>query len=200
MLQKNRLLKKLLIIGIILSLLYSFFESYTNSATLDKSAYITAIGIDIGDVENYKVSFQISTIHSSSANLSQEEESSGSSSSGSSSSSSSNSVSFVVNTVECNSIDNGISLMNTYIDKTIDLSHCRIVVISESLAKNGLSKVLYALVNKIEIRPDCNIIISRTPDDEFTDGSKPSIQDILANFYDVITSTENISGYTENVT
>lgn len=90
--------------------------------------------------------------------------------------------------------------MNTYIDKTVDLSHCKILLISEELAKTGISSILYSMINKLEIRPDCNIIISRIPDDEFIDESKPTMQDILSQFYNITTSTENISGYTENVT
>lgn len=158
-----------------------------------------AIGIDVGDVEKYKISFQVSTTHSSS-DLSN---SGGGGSSGGSSSngpSKSGSPSFIVNTVECDSIDTGINLINSYLDKTIDLSHCKILLVSDTIAKEGISSIIYTLVNKVEIRPDCNIIISQIPKDEFPDNKNPSIQDLLSKFYDITTNTENKSGYTENVT
>lgn len=199
MLIQNKLFKKILLISIALTLLYAFLGDYPTSIGLDKLAYITAIGVDVGEIENYKISFQLSSVHSSSFDASAEGSSS-SNSSNSSSSSGSPSPSFVVNTVECDSIDNGISLMNTYTDKTVDLSHCKILLISEELAKSGVSPILNSMINKLEIRPDCNIIVSRIPDEEFKDQKKPTMQDILSEFYNVTTSTENISGYTENVT
>lgn len=196
---KNNLLRNILIIAILFSLMFSLAENPSSSVGLDNLAYITAIGIDIGEKDTYKISFQVSTIKSSSSDSS---EGSSSSSSGSSEEESSNSksTSFTINTVECNSIDSGISLMNTYLDKSIDLSHCQIVVISEDLAKNGIYSIINAMVNKIEIRPDCNIIISKIPKDEFSDSDRPSIQDLLSEYYNVTTNTENKSGYTKNIT
>lgn len=194
---KNNLLRNILLIAILFSLMFSLLENPSSSVGLDNLAYITAIGIDIGDKDTYKISFQVSTIQSSSADSSSED-STGSSSGGGSSES--KSTSFNINTVECNSLDSGISLMNTYLDKSIDLSHCQIIVISEDLAKNGIYSIINAMVNKIEIRPDCNIIISRIPKDEFSDSDKPPIQDLLSEYYDVATNTENKSGYTENMT
>lgn len=108
--------------------------------------------------------------------------------------------SFEVHTVECDSIDSGINIINTYVDKKIDLSHCKLLLLSEEIAKNGISPIVYTLVNKIEIRPDCNLIISKIPDDEFTDEQKPSIQELLPKYYDVTTNTKIESGYTQNIT
>ncbi len=207
--KKNNFIKTLLLIAIFFCLLFSFFQKPTNSIGLDNLAYVTAIGIDVGDYNTYKISFQISTVQSSSS--SQEESSGGSSgessggSSGESSSSNSSgeggkSSSFNVNTVECNSIDSGISLVNTSIDKSIDLSHCGVIVISEELAKKGISPIIYSIFNKIEIRPDCNIIVSRIPKDEFSDAEKPSLEKLLPDYYNATTNTENLSGYTANMT
>ena len=184
-------------IAILFSLIFSLSENPSSSVGLDNLAYITAIGIDIGEKDTYKISFQVSTINSSSSDSSSKDSTDSSSGGGSSES---KSTSFNINTVECNSIDSGISLMNTYLDKSINLSHCQIIVISEELAKTGIYSIINSMVNKIEIRPDCNIIISKIPTDEFSDSNKPSIQDLLSDYYDVTTNTENKSGYTENIT
>ena len=199
--KKNKLLKNILILSIIFSLTYSFFGKSNSSNTLDELAYIMSIGIDVGDIDAYKITFQVSTIYSSSSDLSGGENSSSSSSgnSGESSSESKN-PSFTIHTIECESIDNGINLMNTYVDKTIDLSHCKLLLLSEELAKQGIAPIIYSLVNKIEITPDCNLIISKIPNSEFTDDKKPSIQDVLPKYYDVTSNTKNESGYSLNVT
>ncbi len=197
MLKKNNFFKILLLIAIFFCFLFSFFQKPTNSIGLDNLAYVTAIGIDVGSSNTYKINFQVSTIQSSSSS---QEESSGESSSSSSSGEGGNSSSFNVNTVECNSIDSGISLINTYMDKSIDLSHCGVIVISEELAKKGISPIIYSMFNKIEIRPDCNIIVSRIPKDEFSDDKKPTLEKLLPDYYDATTNTENLSGYTANMT
>ena len=191
--KRNNLLKNILILCIIFSLAYSFFGKSNSSNTLDDLAYIMAIGIDIGKTNTYQISFQVSTIYSSSSDSSNKESSSGNSSE-------SKTPSFTIRTVECDSIDSGINLIDTYVDKSVDLSHCKLLLVSEDLAKQGISSIIYSLVNKIEIRPDCNLIISSIPDTEFTSDSKPSIQELLPKFYDVTTSTEIESGYTENIT
>lgn len=38
-------------------------------------------------------------------------------------------------TIECNSIDSGINLLNSFISKRINLAHCKAFVFSETLAK-----------------------------------------------------------------
>lgn len=197
--KKNNLLKNLLIICIVFSLVYSFFGKSNSSNDLDQLAYIMSIGIDVGDIDKYKISFQTSTIYSSSSDLSGEGSSSGGGQSGSSSSKS-KTPSFEVHTIECNSIDSGINIINTYVDKKIDLSHCKLLLLSEEIARQGISPIIYTLVNKIEIRPDCNLIISEIPDDEFVGTDKPSIQELLPKYYDVTTNTKIESGYTQNIT
>lgn len=69
---KNKLLKNILILCIVFSLVYSFFGKSNSSNDLDQLAYIMSIGIDVGDIDTYKISFQTSTIYSSSSDLSGE--------------------------------------------------------------------------------------------------------------------------------
>ena len=60
--------------------------------------------------------------------------SSGGSSSESSSSSGSESSDTAIDTIEATSLESGISLANSYISKRINLSHCKVIVISEQVA------------------------------------------------------------------
>ena len=76
-----------------------------------------------GENSDLKISFQLSI---PSANGS-----SGSSSGGDSSSDSSDTV---IDTIECTSVESGISLANGYVSKKINLAHCKVLVISEEVA------------------------------------------------------------------
>lgn len=182
--------------------MYAFFSNSTSSKKIDNMAYIVAVGIEKGTIEKYKMTFELSTVKSSSesSSSSKSDQSSNSSSTGNSSEYE-NSSSYSTYSVECDSIDTGISLLNTYINKHINLSHCKIIVLSEDLARDGVRSIVYNFVNKIEIRPDCNIIISQTPGNEFDEKNKPTLEDVLNMYFEISSNTnDNDTDYTKIVT
>lgn len=199
---KNNLFKKIFIIIIIISFLFSF-NIYTNSSEdIDDMAYVMAIGVDTDSNEKYKISLQLSTMESSAtdAMLKTTSSSSGGSSNSSGSSEADTASKYVVYTMETDSIDSAINIANAYVNKNINLSHCKILVISEEIAKNGIEDIVNSIINKVEVRPDCNIVISKVPADEFDDTkSQPKIEDILSKYYDVASNIENGRGYSETV-
>lgn len=103
-------------------------------------------------------------------------------------------------TIECATIDSGINLINNYISKKVNLSHCKAVVISEVLASEGLSEHIYTLVNNIELRPDCNVIISRCDASTFLENSKPTLESVSARYYELVLNSSEYTGYIENIT
>ena len=105
-----------------------------------------------------------------------------------------------ISTVECGSINSGISLINSYISKKVNLSHCKAIIISEELAYEGISEYIYTLVNNIEIRPDCNIVISRCKAEDYLNNSNPTLESVSARYYEFILNSSEYTGYTENVT
>lgn len=112
---------------------------------------------------------------------------------------SSQSQSSTITTVDCASIDSGIALINSYISKKINLSHCKAIIISEELAYEGISEIIYTLVNNIEIRPDCNIIISKCRAEDYLNHSTPTLESVSARYYEFILNSSEYTGYTENV-
>lgn len=199
---KNNLFKKIFIIIIVISFLFSF-NIYTNSSEdIDDMAYVMAIGVDTDSNEKYKISLQLSTMESSAtdAMLKTTSSSSGGSSNSSGSSESDTASKYVVYTMETDSIDSAINIANAYVNKNINLSHCKILVISEEIAKSGIEDIVNSIINKVEVRPDCNIVISKVPTDEFDDTkSQPKIEDVLSKYYDVTSNIENGRGYSETV-
>ena len=195
------LLKKIFIVLILISIIYAFFSNSSSSKKIDNMAYIVAVGIEKGNIEKYKMTFELSTVKSSSSESSSDSEKNSNGDSSGNSSESENSSPYNTYCVECASIDTGISLLNTYVNKQINLSHCKILVISEDLAKEGIRSIVYNFVNKIEIRPDCNIVISQTPGDEFSKNKKPSLDDVLDQYFEISSNTDdNDTDYTKIVT
>lgn len=199
---KNNLFKSIFIIAIIISFLFSFDIHSNNNKNIDDMAYIMGIGIDVGSTEKYKISLQLTTMESSATDavIKTSNDSSGSSGGGSSSSESDTSSKYMIYTMETDSIDSAINIANAYVNKDINLSHCKILVISEDIAKKGIEDIVNSIINKVEVRPDCNIVISKIPADEFdTNTDKPKISEVLAKYYDVTSNIETGRGYSETV-
>ena len=200
---KTDIVKKIFIIAIVLSLL-SGFNEYSNSAqNIDDLSYAVAIGVDTGETAKYRISLQLTTMESS-ATESAISESSGSSegsqsSSNPVSSSGSTSSNYIIQTMETDSIDSALNIANSYINKTINLSHCKILLVSEEIAKQGVEPLVNSLINKVETRPDCSIIVSKIPDDEFENDKKPKIEELISKYYDVASNLESGRGYSETI-
>lgn len=148
---------------------------------IDKLAYVVALGFDKGENNNLKMTFQISIPMSEA---------------GSESSGSSQSSNVLVNTIDCTSINSGLNLINTYISKRINLSHCKAIVFSEELASLGISEYVYTLMNEPEIQPNTNIIISKCDARLFIENSKPILEQLSAKYYEIAASSSQYTGYT----
>ena len=127
----NKIIRNVFVIIMCVVLFLGFNASYT-SLNIDNLAYVVALGIDVGENDVYKVSFQFIPRNKDE-------------NSDSSSSSSGNKV--VINTVEAPSLNTAINLMNSYLARKINLSHCKVVIFSEKIATNGIAKEIYSLTN-----------------------------------------------------
>lgn len=171
---------KKLAIFCILTILLTLLSGCYDSRGVEDLAYVTAIGLDVSENNLISLTLQISIPSSGS-----------SSDSGSSQSSKTNSI-----TVECTSINSGLALANSYISKEIDLSHCKVIILSEKLAEQGISDYLNTLSNNVELRPDCNIIITKCDAKNFIENAEPSIEALTARYYEVSINSSQYTGYT----
>lgn len=182
--------KKFIIIIILLILIFSLTGCY-DAKGVEELAYVVAIGIDLSDDNQLELTLQFAT---SDAGVNT---SSSSSNNGSSSSSQTSGTS--ITTVKCASIDSGLALINGHISKRINLSHSKEIIISEKLAYSGLSDCLDTLTNKIEIRPDCSIVISNCKAQEYLKNVKPSLENLTARYYKASLNSYEYTGYTVNM-
>lgn len=158
-----------------------------NSVTsMDNLAYVVAVGFDIKDTGKLELSFQIALPSGSEG--------------GSSGSSSSQSSSSIVTSVECNSFESGVNLVNSYLSKELNLSHCKAIVFSEEIASQGIGEYLYTLINHVEIRPTCNVIISKCNAKYFLNNSSPMLDQLSSKYYEIASTSERVTGYTYNIT
>lgn len=178
----KKLIRNIFIATVIIILVLAFSSSYT-SFSIDNLAFVIAIGIDKGDNDgNLKVSFQIAKPSSISETGSAQGETS------------------IINTVETSSIYSAINLMNSYIGKEINLSHCKLIVFSEEVAAAGISDSVYTLINNVQIRPSTNIVVSKTDAKYYIENSKPSIEALPTKYYEIFPNSSKYTGYTSNAT
>ncbi len=174
---KNKLL-------IIIFLIFALFtlSGCTNNATknIENFYYVVSIGIDKGTEQEIKLSVQIAT-----------------SSSGDSSDSAQSTTSNIY-TVECSSINAGISIFDNFLSKKLSFSHCSAIIFSEEIAKQGIGKYVKTLSNNPEIRPTCNIIISNSKSLETLECISNSHEDFSAKLYEFIINSVDYTGYSIN--
>lgn len=167
------------------------FSGYLHEQDINDLAYIIAVGFDVGDNDDIKLTFQISI---------PSKNGSGSSSSGGSSSEGSGSSDTLKQTVECNSFNSGLNMANNIISKKLSLTHCKFIVFSEEFASRGISNYIYTLENNVELRSNCNVLISTTSAEKFINSSTPVLEHSTSKYYEIITTSSRYSGYTTNAT
>lgn len=181
MIKIKSIFHKLLIFIIIILFLVAFSSSY-NSLSIDKLAYVVAMGVDNSDSNNLSVTFQFTNASSVTESGTTEKSPS------------------IVNTVEASSISTAINLMNTYIGKKLNLSHCKVIVFSEEIAKEGISQEVYTLINNTQIRPSANIVVSKCDAKFYIENSKPLFENLITKYYDILPSSSKYTAYTSNST
>lgn len=170
-----------LAIGIVSILFFVAFASTHRIQSIDDLSYVVALGIDAGTNDKLKVTFQFTMPNSSGENISGETAPS------------------VIDSVEAPSIDAAINLMNTYVSKEMNLAHCKVIVFSEELAMEGIKEEIYSLANKIQVRPDTNIVISTSSAEEYIESVHPSLENLVTKFYAILPNSSQYTGYTANV-
>lgn len=160
-----------------------FSASYT-SRKLGNLAYVLALGIDVGEKAKLKVSAQFTK----SAAVSP-----------ASGTSSEDTKNIVLVSGEADSIFSAINLLNSYIGKEINLSHCSLIIFSEEFAKQGIASEIYSLINNEEVRPTSNLIISKCTAYDYLNNSNPNLEKLTTQYYETFSITSRFTGYFSNI-
>lgn len=175
------LLRKIFFIILAVFIVIFSISGVYSTKNLDNLAYVIALGLDVGTNNPLKLTVQLTKTASSS---------------GSNESSSTN----IVNSVECSSIESGLNLFNSYISRRTNLSHCKVLVMSEELAASGISDYIYTLLESVSMSPHANVIISKNQAEEFIKYSTPVLESLTSNYYETVLSSSEYTGFTQNVT
>lgn len=177
----KNILKFYAICIITLIFIYAFSASYT-SDSVDNISYVIALAVDENEGEqNLQVTFEF--MDSSAFASDKGGESKGA----------------IIDTINATSINSAINLLNAYIGKEVNLSHCKVIVFSEKIAQKGISSEVSELMNNIQVRPSTNIIICKGNALEYIQNSTSELEKILTKYYDIFPNSSEYTGYTSNI-
>ncbi len=177
---KIKWLKNIFILFIILIFISAFSSSYS-SLNLDKLIYVLALGIDKGDNNQLEVTFQFSNPLSPDSAGSEKAET-------------------LSNTVTASSISSAINLANSYQERQLNLSHCKVIIFSEELAVEGISEEIYTLINDTQIRPSSNIVISKCSAKSYIKQTKPEVENLISKYYEMFAQSSKYTGHMPDAT
>lgn len=104
-----------------------------------------------------------------------------------------------ISTVECATIDSGMTLINSHISKRISLTHCKEIVISEELAKKGIEDYLDTLINNTELTNDAEMVISKCSAKDYIESVNPVFEGLLTRYYTTTLKTNTYTAYATNM-
>ncbi len=165
----------LLIASLLLIILITFIEAY-DARNVENLSYIIAIGIDKSDSEDEPLSLtiQIAKPDTSEGNGTK--------------------IKSELSTVQCNSFNLGLAMLNLANVNELNLSHCSVIIISEDVAKEGIGDFINTIANNIEIRPTCNVLISQNKAKEYLEVTS-KLEDISSKFYNSYIKSAEITSY-----
>lgn len=176
----STIIKNTFILILIIIFIIAFSSSYS-SLSIDNLAYVLAIAIDSSDTNKLEVSFQFSTPVSAE-------------------SSSSAKPTPIINTVTASSLSNAINLVNGYLGKHINMSHCKVIIFSEDLAFKGISDEIYTLINDTQVRPSCNLVVSKCSAKYYLEQTSPQLENLISKYYEIFASSSKYTGYMPDAT
>ncbi len=128
-------------------------------------AYVVAIGIDEADNNMFNLTFQTAVPKSVTKGEGETTD---------------------IKTFKTDNFLSGFRKTGRYLSKKINLSHTKIIVVSEEIAKKGLQPFLNGLQNYMELRPNVNIIVSANGAKNYIESLQPKLLASPTKFYDMM--------------
>ncbi len=166
--------------GMLCFLLCISLSGCYDSREVEETAYLIALGIDSGENQDYRYTFQISNplkTGSSDAQGSQQQPSE------ESKKDENQGVNHI--TVDSQNLYLALSGLRSQLGKEPDLSHLKVIVFSKNLAKTGIFEEAMTLAELPKVRPDTKLCLSDSAG-EFLSKVKPTLEESTARYYDLL--------------
>nr|WP_242856173.1 Ger(x)C family spore germination C-terminal domain-containing protein [Ruminiclostridium josui] len=132
---------------------------------IEDLAYVVAIGIDEADNNMFNLTFQSAVPKSITTGEGETTD---------------------IRTFKTDNFLSGFRKTGRYLSKKINLSHTKIIVVSEQIANRGLLPFLNGLQNYMELRPNVNIIVSANGAKNYIESLQSKLTASPTKFYDMM--------------
>lgn len=170
---------KIICVFLLTLILLTFTGCNSTNTGIDNYYFVVSLAIDKTENDNLKVSIQIPASSKSSEG------------SGSSQASTAN-----IYTVEAKTIDEAFIILDNYLNKKINLSHCSALIFSEELAKEGIKEYIYTLSNNTELRHTCQLVVSSKTAYDVLEKISNSEESFSSKLFDYLTTSSDYTGLT----
>lgn len=166
-------MKKLICISFAVLSTLSLCGCYDNQE-IDTTAYVIALGIDKAE-ESYNYTFQISSPLAMGGGGEINKAGDGEENTR---------VENIV--IGAENLYEAREVVNNFLSKKINLSHLKMIAVSEETAKEGLSHHMSFLLREREVRPNTRMCITKDGAEEFLRGVNPSLEANTAEYYELV--------------
>ena len=165
-------MKKRVILALILMFATAFPIGCYDAREPDDLAYVVALGLDKGRTNKLRMTFQLAVAK----NI-------GGGGQGGGGGGGEEPISVI--SVEAPSIYSALNMVNTYLSRQITLSHAKVLVFSEELAREGIDLYLNAIARGREFRPNMYMAVSRGTAEDYFRNVKPQLEVNPAKYYEL---------------
>lgn len=148
-------------------------------------AYVVALGFDAADNDNYKITIQFAKPTQISGGASEE---------------GGKGEEIVENVVvEAPNIYSAVNLANNIVSKKFSLSHAKLMVFSEDVAKKGLRDLMETFIRSYEMRPDMYLAVAPDGAEKYLSEVKPVVEVNPAKYYQLTYEQKGGKGIPKNI-
>jgi spore germination protein KC len=174
--------RKLSIILVVIFISINLASCY-DKREIDDMAYVIAMGLEKGKTNTLRMTLQFAVPGKSAGG-----EGGGNGGGGSGSTD--------LTVIETPTIYAGLNMINTYISKEVNFFHAQLVVFSEELAREGVSKYIHAMERGREFRGDMHIAVAKDcTAEDYLRNVKPTLELNPAKYYEMNLDSYKYTGF-----
>ncbi|MGI6086187.1 MAG: Ger(x)C family spore germination protein [Acetivibrionales bacterium] len=179
--------KAFILINLLLTI---FLTGCFDSHEIGDFAYVTAMGVEQGISDTFRITFQIPKFG----------QSDGADSEGGGGSGGKDSEQMEIITIDASSMHSAVSIVNTNISKRLNFMHLKVIVISEELSKSGLvGEFISPFVRYRQIRRTTGMVVCKGKAQDFIAAIKSYSGEPITYTIEELMKESRITGYFKKV-
>lgn len=159
--------KYIRVLCLLLCLLFSviILSGCYDNIEIEDLAYVVAIGIDEAEANNFILTFQTAVPQSIAGGGGEGTD---------------------ITSFKTDNFLTGLKKTSEYLSRKINMSHTKIIVVSEAIAKKGVLGFLNGLQEILELRPNVNIVVSEDGAKKYIESVQPKLSANPAKYYELL--------------